>query len=63
MRTLRRNKQLRVVCGFEPKTVRKKDGSIKTYVALLASSYSNFIKISWNVKMVYITKYFVKMET
>lgn len=44
LRELRRNKQLRIVCGFEPKTVRQKDGSIKVYVALSSSSYSHFIQ-------------------
>lgn len=37
LRELRRNKQLRTICGFE-----QKDGSIKIYVAPSASSYSNF---------------------
>lgn len=31
LRELRRNKQLRALCGFEPKTVRQKDGTIKVY--------------------------------
>lgn len=44
LRELRRNKQLRTVCGFEPKTVRQRDGSIKIYVAPSSSSYSNFIQ-------------------
>ena len=44
LRELRRNRQLRTVCGFEPKTVRQKDGSIKVYVAPSSSSYSNFIQ-------------------
>ena len=44
LRELRRNKQLRTVCEFEPKTVRQKDGSIKVYVAPSSSSYSNFIQ-------------------
>lgn len=29
LRELRRNKQLRTLCGFEPKAVKQKDGSIK----------------------------------
>lgn len=41
---LRRNKQLRALCGFEPKTVRQKDGTIKVYVAPSASAYSKFLK-------------------
>ena len=44
LRELRRNKQLRTVCGFEPKTVRQRDGSIKIYAAPSSSSYSNFIQ-------------------
>lgn len=44
LRELRRNKQLRTVCGFEPKAVRQKDGSVKIYVAPSSSSYSNFIQ-------------------
>lgn len=44
LRELRRNKQLRQLCGFEPKSVKQKDGSIKIYVAPSASSYSNFLK-------------------
>lgn len=41
---LRCNKQLRALCGFEPKTVRQKDGTIKVYVAPSASAYSKFLK-------------------
>ncbi len=44
LRELRRNKQLRTLCGFEPKGVKQKDGSVKVYVAPSASSYSKFIK-------------------
>ena len=44
LRELRRNKQLRTVCGFEPKSVKQKDGSIKVFVAPSASAYSNFLK-------------------
>ena len=44
LRELRRNKQLRTICGFEPKSVRQKDGSIKIYVAPSASAYSKFLK-------------------
>ena len=44
LRELRRNKQLRTICGFEPKEVRQKNGSIKIYVAPSASAYSKFLK-------------------
>lgn len=44
LRELRRNKQLRTICGFEPKAVKQKDGSIKVYVAPSASAYSKFLK-------------------
>lgn len=44
LRELRRNKQLRTICGFEPKTVKQEDGSIKIYVAPSASAYSKFLK-------------------
>jgi len=44
LRELRRNKQLRTVCGFEPKAVKQRDGSIKVYVAPSASAYSKFLK-------------------
>ena len=44
LRELRRNKQLRAICGFEPKEVRQKNGSIKIYVAPSASAYSKFLK-------------------
>ncbi len=44
LRELRRNKQLCTLCGFEPKTVKQKDGSIKIYVAPSASAYSKFLK-------------------
>ena len=42
LRELWRNKQLRSVCGFEPKTV-EKNGNVKIYVAPSASAYSNFL--------------------
>lgn len=42
---LRRNKQLRTICGFEPKAVKQEDGSIQIYVASSASAYSKFLKI------------------
>ncbi len=44
LRELRRNKQLRALCGFEPKAVKQKDGSVKAYVAPSASAYSKFLK-------------------
>ena len=44
LRELRRNKQLRTMCGFEPKAVKQKDGSIKIYVTPSASAYSKFLK-------------------
>ena len=44
LRELCRNKQLRTVCGFKPKTVKQKDGSLKVYPAPSASAYSKFLK-------------------
>ena len=44
LRELRRNKQLRTICGFTPKNVRQPDGKYKTYVAPSSSSYSKFLK-------------------
>lgn len=44
LRELRRNKQLRTICGFEPKAVKQKNGSIRIYVAPTASAYSKFLK-------------------
>lgn len=44
LRELNRNKQLRKLCGFEPKTVKKSDGSIKIYVVPSASAYTNFLR-------------------
>jgi len=44
LRELRRNKQLRLMCGFEPKAVKQKDGTVKIYVAPSASAYSKFLK-------------------
>ena len=44
LRELRRNKQLRTICGFKPKEVRQKNGNIKIYVAPSASAYSKFLK-------------------
>ena len=44
LRELRRNKQLRKLCGFEPKSVKQEDGTIKIYLAPSPSSYSKFLK-------------------
>lgn len=44
LRELHRNKQLRTICGFEPKSVKQKDGSIKIYVAPSKSAYSKFLR-------------------
>lgn len=44
LRELRRNKQLRTLCGFEPKSVKQKNGAVKMYVAPSASAYSKFLK-------------------
>lgn len=44
LRELKRNKQLRTLCGFEPKSVRQRDGSIKIYVAPSPSAYTNFLQ-------------------
>lgn len=44
LRELRRNRQLRALCGFEPKAVKQADGSIKIYVAPSQSAYSKFLK-------------------
>ncbi len=44
LRELRRNKQLRALCGFEPKAGKQEDGSIKIYVAPSASAYSKFLQ-------------------
>ena len=43
LRELKRNSQLRKMCGFEPKTVHLKDGSLKVYLAPSQSAYSNFL--------------------
>lgn len=44
LRELKRNKQLRTLCGFKPKTVKQLNGSIKVYVAPSASAYTNFLQ-------------------
>ena len=43
LRELRRNRQLREMCGFETKSIRKKDGSIKVLLAPPNSAYTNFL--------------------
>lgn len=44
LRELRRNKQLRYICGFSTKRVKQKNGSIKIFTAPPASAYSKFLK-------------------
>ena len=44
LRELRRNSQLRKMCGFTPKTVKQKDGTYHIYTAPSASAYSKFLK-------------------
>ncbi|MFI3172295.1 MAG: transposase [Eubacteriales bacterium] len=44
LRELSRNKQLRTMCGFTPKSVKQKDRSIKIYLAPFTSAYSKFLK-------------------
>lgn len=43
LRELKRNRQLREMCGFEPKSIKQKDGSIKILVAPTNSAYTNFL--------------------
>jgi len=43
LRELRRNRQLREMCGFELKSIRNKDGSIKILLAPPNSAYTNFL--------------------
>ena len=43
LRELRRNSQLRKMCGFESKTKRLEDGNLKIYLAPSKSSYSKFL--------------------
>jgi len=43
LRELRRNRQLREMCGFETKSIRKKDGSIKIMLAPPNCAYTNFL--------------------
>lgn len=44
LRELKRNSQLRRICGFESKSVKQPDGTYKIYVAPSKSSYSKFLK-------------------
>lgn len=44
LRELNRNSQLRDLCGFKPKTEKRKDGTYKVFVAPPASAYSKFLK-------------------
>lgn len=44
LRELRRNSQLRKLCGFKPKCKKQPDGTYKIYVAPSKSAYSNFLK-------------------
>jgi len=43
LRELRRNSQLRVMCGIIPKAVKQADGSIKIFIAPSSSAYSKFL--------------------
>ena len=43
LRELKRNKQLREICGFKPKSYKQKDGSIKVILAPPNSAYTNFL--------------------
>lgn len=43
LRELKRNKQLREMCGFETKTFKQKDRSIKIMLAPTNSAYTNFL--------------------
>ena len=44
LRELKRNSQLRNLCGFVPRSVKQKDGTWKIYTAPSESSYSKFLK-------------------
>ena len=44
LRELRRNSQLRRLCGFSTKAEKQKDGTYKIYVAPSKSAYSKFLK-------------------
>ena len=43
LRELKRNRQLREMCGFELKSFKKNDGSIKIMLAPTNSAYTNFL--------------------
>lgn len=43
LRELKRNRQLREMCGFETKAFKQKDGSIKIMLAPTNSAYTNFL--------------------
>lgn len=43
LRELKRNRQLREMCGFEPRPIKMKDGSIKILLAPPNSAYTNFL--------------------
>lgn len=43
LRELRRNRQFREMCGFEPKSIRMKDGTIKIILAPPNSAFTNFL--------------------
>lgn len=44
LRELRRNKQLRSICGFAPVRRRQRDGSVRVFYAPSKSAYSKFLK-------------------
>ena len=43
LRELGRNRQFREICGFEPKSIKKKDGTIKIILAPPNSAFTNFL--------------------
>lgn len=43
LRELKRNRQLREMCGFETKSFKQRDGSIKLMLAPTNSAYTNFL--------------------
>ncbi len=43
LRELNRNRQLREMCGFKPKSFKRKDGSIKIMLVPPNSAYTNFL--------------------
>ena len=44
LRELRRNKQLRDICGIKPHAHKRSDGTVKVYTAPSESAYSKFLK-------------------